>query len=92
MTPGQMICRIPPGRIGNTATPARARVQSESRAAQVLEFCTERGVHVIVEIAASKPEWLDEFNRIAEASAEGPKSRTECRLLAKMQRKRRQLR
>lgn len=54
----------------------------------MLEFCAERGAHVIVEIAVSEPEWLDELRLIGETSPDGPKTRSERRLLAKMQRKR----
>ncbi len=84
-----MKCRVPPGCIGNTTTPVRARVEFEARALEIVQWCERRGAHVVVEIAADEPEWLDELALIGEPSPGGPKSRVERRLLKKRLRKKR---
>ncbi len=87
-----MKCRIPPGHIGHTKTPACARVVSEQRAAEVIAWCEQRGAHVIVEIASDQAEWLDELERIGDVSRSVPKTRVERRLLKKQLDRKRKLR
>lgn len=43
-------------RLGSKARPAVLRVQTEERAREVFELCTDRGWHVIVGVESDQPE------------------------------------
>lgn len=42
--------------IGTHANPARARVQTEERAFELLGFCQDRRIQLVVELAPNEPE------------------------------------
>lgn len=47
--------------IGTHANPARARVQTEERAFQLLGFCQDRRIQLVVELAPDEPEDVDDI-------------------------------
>lgn len=49
--------------IGTHANPARARVQTEERAFELLAFCQDRRIQLVVELAPKEPEDIAEIER-----------------------------
>lgn len=49
--------------IGTTKNPAVGRVQTEERALEVIAFCQDRGIQLVVEVAPDKPEDISDVDR-----------------------------
>lgn len=47
--------------IGTHANPAKARVQTEERAFELLGFCQDRRIQLVVELAPDEPEDIDDI-------------------------------
>jgi hypothetical protein len=51
-------------KIGTKKNPAVVRVQTEERAYEVLDYCTERGIQVLIGLEADKDEDLTDIARV----------------------------
>jgi SWIM/SEC-C metal-binding protein len=49
--------------IGTTKNPAVGRVQTEERAFEVLAFCQDRGIQLVIEVAPDQPEDISDVDR-----------------------------
>lgn len=49
--------------IGTTRNPAVGRVQTEERALEVIAFCQDRGIQLVVEVAPDQPEDISDVDR-----------------------------
>ena len=59
-------------RIGTKKNPAVVRVQTEERAHEVLDYCTERGIQVLVGLEPEKDEDLSDIAHALGAPAPSP--------------------
>src|SRR5574341_514754 len=59
-------------RIGTKKNPAVVRVQTEERAHEVLEYCTERGIQALVGLEPDKDEDLSDIARALGAPMPSP--------------------
>ena len=49
--------------IGTTKNPAMGRVQTEERAFEVLAFCQDHGIQLLIEVAPDQPEDISDVDR-----------------------------
>ena len=56
-------------RLGSSKRPARARVQTMSRAEEILALCDERGWKVVVGVEAEEPEDVSDIEKLTNVSA-----------------------
>jgi SWIM/SEC-C metal-binding protein len=49
--------------IGTRRNPALARVQTQERAVELLDFCKARGIQAIIELAPAQPEDIADIER-----------------------------
>lgn len=75
--------KIPAGRVGSKSRPAMLTVQSEMRAAAVMEEAERRGGYCAIRIAVDKPEDISELAYIGKLPRTGPRTRAERRAAAR---------
>jgi SWIM/SEC-C metal-binding protein len=61
-------------RLGSKKRPLILRVQSEARAQQVIQFCSQNGLHYILGIEPDKPEDLSDLGPWGSSRQEQPMS------------------
>jgi SWIM/SEC-C metal-binding protein len=59
-------------RLGSKKRPLILRVQSEARAQQVIQFCSENGLHYILGMEPDKPEDVSDLDRWRSSRQEQP--------------------
>ncbi len=59
-------------RLGSKKRPLMLRVPSEARAQQVIQFCSENGLHYILGIESGKPEDVSDLDRWRSSRQEQP--------------------